>query len=102
MFLDYMAFVKRRRELPHMRLNGNPLPWVNSLVHLGTKVTNQMNECKKWLDVVLTLCPQHAGAESLLEQCAERLKEHAQRRTKRAHEAANSPIKPQPAHAASY
>ena len=64
--------------------------------------TNQMNECKKWLDVVLTLCPQHAGAESLLEQCAERLKEHAQRRTKRAHEAANSPIEPQPAHAASY
>ena len=33
-----MAFLKYERELPNLVLCGNPLPWVDSLVHLGTKV----------------------------------------------------------------
>ena len=28
-----------------MLLNGNPLPWVDSLVHLGTRVTNKVDGC---------------------------------------------------------
>ena len=30
-----------------MFLCGNPLPWVESLVHLGTTVTNQINGCQQ-------------------------------------------------------
>ena len=33
-----MAFLKYERELPNLVLCGNPLPWVDSLVHLGSKV----------------------------------------------------------------
>ena len=35
-----MAFLKYQRDLPNMVLCGNSLPWVDSLVHLGTKVSN--------------------------------------------------------------
>ena len=30
-----------------MKLNDNPLPWVSELVHLGTKITNEVNGCQK-------------------------------------------------------
>jgi hypothetical protein len=42
-----MAFLKKPRELPDMVLCGNPLPWVSSLVHLGTRVTNQIDGCQQ-------------------------------------------------------
>ena len=41
-----MAFLKKRRDLPSMYLCGNPPPWVNSLKHLGTKITNQLDGCQ--------------------------------------------------------
>ena len=41
-----MAFLKKPRELPEMILCGNPLPWVTSLKHLGTRVTNQIDGCQ--------------------------------------------------------
>ena len=30
-----------------MALCGNPLPWVSSLMHLGTRVTNQIDGCQQ-------------------------------------------------------
>ena len=33
-----MAFLKCERDLPNLMLCDNPLPWVDSLLHLGTKV----------------------------------------------------------------
>ena len=42
-----MAFLHHQRELPNMKLNDNPLPWVSELVHLGTKITNEVNGCQK-------------------------------------------------------
>jgi hypothetical protein len=42
-----MAFLTKKRKLPDMFLCGNPLPWVESLVHLGTTVTNQINGCQQ-------------------------------------------------------
>jgi hypothetical protein len=42
-----MAFLTKPRELPDMFLCGNPLPWVSSLVHLGTRVTNQIDGCQQ-------------------------------------------------------
>ena len=41
-----MAFLNKQRDLPSMYLCGNPLPWVNSLKHLGTRVTNQIDGCQ--------------------------------------------------------
>ena len=38
-----MAFLYKPRELPSMFLCGNPLPWVDSLKHLGNMVSNQVN-----------------------------------------------------------
>ena len=38
-----MAFLFKPRKLPDMHLCGNPLPWVDSLVHLGTTVTNHLD-----------------------------------------------------------
>ena len=35
-----MAFLKKKRELPSMMLCGNPLPWVDRLLHLGNMVSN--------------------------------------------------------------
>lgn len=54
--------------------------------------TNQMNECIKWLEVVMVLCPQHSGAEALHAKCHEKLKELEQNRMRRAHEATNTPM----------
>lgn len=54
--------------------------------------TNQINECIKWLEVVMVLCPQHSGAEALHAMCYDTLKEHEKNRMRRAHEAANTPI----------
>ena len=34
-----MAFLSKPTELPDMLLCGNPLPWVSSLVHLGTAIS---------------------------------------------------------------
>ena len=42
-----MAFLKKPRVLPSMILCGNPLPWVDSLKHLGTKVTNTIDGCQQ-------------------------------------------------------
>ena len=38
-----MAFLKRQRELPSMMLCGNPLPWVDRLLHLGNMVSNHID-----------------------------------------------------------
>ena len=42
-----MAFLSRPRKLQDMYLCGNPLPWVKSLVHLGTRVTDQIDGCQQ-------------------------------------------------------
>ena len=41
-----MAFLFKPRTLPDMYLCGNPLPWVSSLKHLGTRVTNSIDGCQ--------------------------------------------------------
>ena len=41
-----MAFLKKPRELASMIMCGNPLPWVISLKHLGTKVSNNVDGCQ--------------------------------------------------------
>ena len=41
-----MAFLKKSRDLPPMFLCGNPLPWVDSLKHLGTRITNKIDGCQ--------------------------------------------------------
>ena len=38
-----MAFLQRQRDLPSMMLCGNPLPWVDKLLHLGKMVSNQID-----------------------------------------------------------
>ena len=38
-----MAFLAKKRELPSMMLCGNPLPWVDRLLHLGNMVSNQID-----------------------------------------------------------
>ena len=38
-----MAFLTRPRELPKMYLCGSPLPWVDSLKHLGNMVSNKID-----------------------------------------------------------
>ena len=38
-----MAFLSRQRELPSMMLCGNPLPWVDRLLHLGNMVSNSID-----------------------------------------------------------
>ena len=42
-----MAFLRKPRDLPPMILCGNPLPRVNSLKHLGTRVTNKIDGCQQ-------------------------------------------------------
>ena len=42
-----MAFLNKARDLPSMILCGNPLPWVTSLKHLGTTVTNKIDGCQQ-------------------------------------------------------
>ena len=42
-----MAFLSKPRDLPDMYLCGNPLPWVSSLKHLGTKVSNTIDGCQQ-------------------------------------------------------
>ena len=36
-----IAFVKKPKQLPEMRLCGNNLPWVNAFKHLGNNISNQ-------------------------------------------------------------
>ena len=38
-----MAFFYKPRELPSMMLCGNPLPWVDQLLHLGNMISNKMD-----------------------------------------------------------
>ena len=38
-----MAFLNKPQELPSMMLCGNPLPWVDRLLHLGNMVSNQID-----------------------------------------------------------
>ena len=42
-----MAYLRKPRELPSMMLCGNPLPWVDSVKHLGITVTNEVDGCQK-------------------------------------------------------
>ena len=42
-----MAFLNKARDLPSMFLCGNPLPWVTSLKHLGSTVTNKLDGCQQ-------------------------------------------------------
>ena len=42
-----MAFLAKPRDLPDIYLCGNPLPWVSSLKHLGTTVTNRIDGCQQ-------------------------------------------------------
>ena len=41
-----MAYIRKPRELPSMMLCGNPLPWVDSIKHLGITVTNKVDVSK--------------------------------------------------------
>ena len=38
-----MAFLRKKRELSKTNLCGKPLPWVDSVKHLGTTITNNLN-----------------------------------------------------------
>ena len=38
-----MAFLTKQRELPNLMLCGNPLPWVDRLLHLGNLVSNKLD-----------------------------------------------------------
>ena len=38
-----MAFLFKQRELPRIMLCGNPLPWVDRLLHLGNLVSNKLD-----------------------------------------------------------
>ena len=41
-----LAFLKRKRELPHIQLCGTNLPWVSSGKHLGNNLENKMDGMK--------------------------------------------------------
>ena len=41
-----MAFLKQERALPSVVLCGNPLPWVDRLMHLGNLVSNRIDGCQ--------------------------------------------------------
>ena len=68
-----MAFLKKQRQLPDIFLCGNPLPWVSSLMHLGTRVTNQIDGCQqdmkqkiaKYIDKNCTLLQEFSFAHPL-------------------------------------
>ena len=38
-----MAFLQRQKDLPSMMRCGNPLPWVDMLLHLGNMVNNHID-----------------------------------------------------------
>ena len=42
-----IAFTKRERDLKPLSLNGNCLPWVTSVKHLGTQIENRLNGMSK-------------------------------------------------------
>ena len=42
-----LAFLKKQRIIPEMRLNGRNLPWVKSGIHLGNTVENDINGMKQ-------------------------------------------------------
>ena len=42
-----MAYLRKPRELPSMMLCGIPLPWVDSIKHLGITVTNKVDGCQQ-------------------------------------------------------
>ena len=46
-----LAFLKKPRVLPCMKLCGNPLPWVDNVKHLGITVTNCIDGCQKEQDI---------------------------------------------------
>ena len=41
-----LAFLKKPRVLPFMKLCGNPLPWVDNVKHLGITVTHCSLPCR--------------------------------------------------------
>ena len=42
-----LAYLKKPRELESMKLCNNPLPWVDTVKHLGITVTNTSDGCQK-------------------------------------------------------
>ena len=42
-----MAFLKKSRELPRLKLCGTDIPWVNKVKHLGNTITNTVDGCQK-------------------------------------------------------
>ena len=42
-----IAFLKRQRDLPNLKLCGNNLPWVSSGKHLGNTIENKMDHHKE-------------------------------------------------------
>ena len=42
----FMAFLDKPRELPSLMLCGNPLPWVDKLLHLGNMISNKIDGCQ--------------------------------------------------------
>ena len=42
-----LAYLKKPRDLISMKLCGNPLPWVDTIKHLGITVTNTIDGCYK-------------------------------------------------------
>ena len=42
-----MAFLKKNRELPRLKLCGTDIPWVNKVKHLGNTITNTVDGCQK-------------------------------------------------------
>ena len=59
-----MAFLKKKRELPNLKLCGTDLPWVNKVKHLGNTISNTMDGCQmdmkvksaKFVDKSNTIC----------------------------------------------
>ena len=45
-----IAFVKDKREIKHMILSGNKLPWVDNIKHLGSVITNDSDVM--WIDTM--------------------------------------------------
>ena len=51
-----IAFLKRQRDLPSLKLCGNNLPWVSSGKHLGNTIENKMDGMKLDFKQKMTSC----------------------------------------------
>ena len=43
----YLAFLKKRRDLPNIQLFGDSLPWVTSGINLGNHLDDKVNGMKQ-------------------------------------------------------